>query len=298
MKPTLIITGVVAVLLLLGLALGIGDDSPSSTSSSSSSSSSSYSSSDDDGYGDSGTSRLSVHPLSALTIVSGVLALAAVFVPTMPRSRQVLLGAVGIGAAIYGTYVWNQDTGRYSFPALVMIAPLLIVGWAGYGWYQNVQRGEGARGSLDDTDDTGPDLVFPAVVRAAARGSIGLDLDVEASPDDIRDAVGRALANRGNYFTTDGCAYSVLRHRDDGLDCAVVTGFRGTQQCTFSVRLCGTRLAVRLLEYRAETEKVLWVIPVGPATIPGYGSYRHFLRALTREVRRIDRGAGARVVQA
>jgi hypothetical protein len=297
-KPTLIITGVVAVLLLLGLALGIGDGSSSSSSSDSYSTSSAYSSSSSDEYGGEDPQSLELNWLSALTVLSGMLAIGAVFVPTMPRNRQVLLGAVGLAAGVYGIWTWEQDTGHYTFPSLVIVAPVLIVGWAGYGWYQNVQRGEGARGSLDDTDDTGPELVFPAAVRASARGSIGLDLDVEASPDAVRDAVGRALADRGNYFTTDGCAFSVLRHREDGLECAVVSGFRSLRQCTFEVRLSGTRLSVRLLEYRTVNEKILWLIPMGPATIPGYGSYRHFLRALTREVRRVDRGAGARVVQA
>ncbi|WP_433030729.1 hypothetical protein [Actinomycetospora sp. CA-053990] len=303
MKPTLIITGVVAVLLLLGLAAGVGDVSSSSSSSSSYSSSSSnssdsyssYSSSDE--YGGEDPQSLELNWLPALTVLSGALAIGAVFVPTMPRNRQLLLGGVGLLAGIYGIWVWEQDTGHYSFPAIVTIAPLLIVGWAGYGWHQNFQRGEGARGSLDDTDNTGPDLVFPVAIRAGSRGSVGLDLDVEASPETVRDAVGRALANRGNYFTTDGCAYSVLRHQPDGLDCAILSGFRGLQHCTFSVRLSGTRLSVRLLEYQTVNEKILFVIPMGPATIPGYGSYRHFLQALTREIRRIDRGAGARVVQ-
>ena len=301
MKPTLVITGVVAVLVLLGLAIGIGDSSSSNSSGSSPSydSSSSYSSSLLlEEYGGEDPQSLAVNWLPALTVLSGFLAIGAVFVPTMPRNRQFLLGGVGLVAGIYGIWTWQQDTGHYTFPAIVTVAPLLIVGWAAYGWHQNVQRGEGARGSLDDTDDTGPELVFPVAVRAGTRGSVGLDLDVEASPEALRDAVTRALANRGNYFTTDGCAYSVLRHHPDGLDCAVLSGFRGIRQCTFGVRRDGTRLSVRLQEYRTENEKLFFVIPMGPATIPGYGSYRHFLRALTREVRRIDRGAGARVVQA
>jgi hypothetical protein len=295
MKPTLVITAVVAALLVLGLALGVG--AASSSSPSSSSSSDSYATSDD---GETGSSRLSVHPLAALSIVSGVLAIAAVFVPTMPRSRQVMLAGVGLVAAGYGIYVWDQDVGSYTFPSLVTIAPVLIVGWAAHGWYQNVQRGEGARGSVHDTDDTGPELVFPVAVRAASRGSVGLDLEVEADPAVIRDAVARTLANRGNYFTTDGCAYSVVAHRPDGLDCAIVSGVRARQMCTFAVRLVVRdphRLTVRLQEFRTETEKLFLVVPMGPATIPGYGSYRHFLRALPREVRRIDRGAMARVVQ-
>lgn len=288
MRPTLIITGIVVAVVALGVLFSSGSSSTGYSSYSDYSGDPGYSYEDETGDGSMPWSAYEV-----FTILSGVALAGAVAVPSMPNRNRALLAGGAAVAIGYGLWVHVQTSGTFRFPAEIFILPFLVTGWAIWGWCENLRRGEGSRPGDDG------DLVFPPVVRHQARAAVGLEAEVETEPRAIVAAVARALADRGNYFTTDGCAYSVLAHRPDGLDCAVVSGRRGRQQCTFSVRMLpGTphRLHVRLGEYRTVNEKIFF-IPMGPASIPGYASYRHFLRSLSRELRTIDPGRAARVTQ-
>ena len=119
-----------------------------------------------------------------------------------------------------------------------------------------------------------------------------VEVDTALSVEKSLDIVRRALATRSNLEIVGQSADSLTVKRK---------GMLGDQIMLFSVNAAsnGTRTTVvtNLDEYKTEQMKYMYLIPMGPRTIVGYGDYRRVMRLLQETFQASDPTARCAVIE-
>lgn len=259
----------------------------------STSSSSDYSSSDD--Y----TSTGSFSGATAAVVIVGVLALAAVFTPTMTPLWRGGLVASGSFALWLAWHDGNTLHDGESTFAWTVAFPLVIVGSAAWGFWTNRRTGASATRPGWTGEGALPpmlELPFVAPPTAGARSRTCLEVSTTASPEAVLDAVVRMTGVRGNWFRTYGDEVEVTGRS------AHVVKLKIGGTCTFRAQVTeGGRTELRLGGMDSWT-KSRWtldfVIPIAPAKVEGFRMYKLYLRAVASEIARVDPSSRARIGRA
>ncbi|WP_018332009.1 hypothetical protein [Actinomycetospora chiangmaiensis] len=236
---------------------------------------------------------------TAAVVIVGVLALGAVFTPTMTPLWRTGLVASGGFAMWLGWHDTNTLHDGESTLLWTVAAPLVIVGSAVWGAWTNRRTGATATRPGWVGEGTLPpmlELPFVAPPTAGARSRTCLEVSTTASTEAVLDAVVRMTGVRGNWFRTYGDEVEVVGRSAHLIKLKI----GGT--CTFRAQIAaGARNELRVGGMDTWT-KSRWtldfIIPISPAKVEGFRMYKLYLRAVASEIARLDPASLARIGKA
>lgn len=227
-----------------------------------------------------------------LSVLIGLLAVAAAFTPTMPAVWRAGCGAAGAFGLVLGASVGFADSALSGWGALMPLVPAAVVGTVGYGWWHNHRTGATATapgwtgpGSLPPPSP----VQFPLPPTAKGRAGVCLTARTALAPELLLDAVARTTAVRGNWFVVRGDRVDVSGRDDDGQ--ILTIGGHASFRSRIHAHGGDTVLRVGGLDRWVQSRNYWGFVPVGFAHVQGYWAYKCYLQTLAGELACLDPGA-------